>query len=347
MTRGSATASAIPPTPAVLVTAHGISDRERPRLESAGKRLIDTTCPLVRRVQRGAQALAKRAFTCSSSDAETTSRSAASSRICTSFDVSESPDDVRALAGRQARHRLSDDRSAGAGRRQSGPRSRSANPRQPRSASSTRSASRRATGRRPSIGCCARSTRWSSSAERTRTTRGNWSNAAAATGVPVWHVQAAADLDRRMVPRASGVVGLTAGTSTTRRHDRRGVSRPVPIAGRRSHGPRGQWLNHFRRNAANPCRDSLGRSAPAHRCRTSAPSLDRSRIFQLGESGGGTRLLRRAKRHAPTRGDPLISRPAAVRAGGAAARRALGHDFWNRKGFRGSAANGATDSFAG
>ncbi len=45
------------PTPAVLVTAHGISDRERARLTAAGKELIDTTCPLVRRVHLAAQKL--------------------------------------------------------------------------------------------------------------------------------------------------------------------------------------------------------------------------------------------------------------------------------------------------
>ena len=45
---------AIPDTPSVLVTAHGISDRERRRLTDAGKSLIDTTCPLVRRVHAAA-----------------------------------------------------------------------------------------------------------------------------------------------------------------------------------------------------------------------------------------------------------------------------------------------------
>ena len=44
-------------TPLVLITAHGISDRERRRLEAAGKRLIDATCPLVRRVHEAAQGL--------------------------------------------------------------------------------------------------------------------------------------------------------------------------------------------------------------------------------------------------------------------------------------------------
>ncbi len=46
-----------PETPAVLITAHGISDRERGRLEAEGKRLIDTTCPLVARVHQAARTL--------------------------------------------------------------------------------------------------------------------------------------------------------------------------------------------------------------------------------------------------------------------------------------------------
>ena len=41
----------------VLITAHGISDRERRRLESSGATLIDTTCPLVVRVHQAAQSL--------------------------------------------------------------------------------------------------------------------------------------------------------------------------------------------------------------------------------------------------------------------------------------------------
>jgi 4-hydroxy-3-methylbut-2-enyl diphosphate reductase len=48
----------VPPTPLVMITAHGVSDRERRRLEQAGKQLIDTTCPLVHKVHRAAQTLA-------------------------------------------------------------------------------------------------------------------------------------------------------------------------------------------------------------------------------------------------------------------------------------------------
>ncbi|MFK7742483.1 MAG: 4-hydroxy-3-methylbut-2-enyl diphosphate reductase, partial [Planctomycetota bacterium] len=44
-------------TERVLVTAHGISQRERARLEAAGKKLIDTTCPLVHRAHEAAQLL--------------------------------------------------------------------------------------------------------------------------------------------------------------------------------------------------------------------------------------------------------------------------------------------------
>ncbi|MEM7232915.1 MAG: 4-hydroxy-3-methylbut-2-enyl diphosphate reductase [Planctomycetota bacterium] len=48
---------AIPETPNVLLTAHGVSEKERHRLEAAGKRLIDTTCPLVFRAHDAATKL--------------------------------------------------------------------------------------------------------------------------------------------------------------------------------------------------------------------------------------------------------------------------------------------------
>lgn len=49
--------ASIPGTRDVMVTAHGISRREARRLEEAGCHLIDTTCPLVRRLHEAAQAL--------------------------------------------------------------------------------------------------------------------------------------------------------------------------------------------------------------------------------------------------------------------------------------------------
>jgi 4-hydroxy-3-methylbut-2-enyl diphosphate reductase len=43
----------------VVVTAHGISDRERRELQDRGKLLVDTTCPLVRRAHHAARAFAE------------------------------------------------------------------------------------------------------------------------------------------------------------------------------------------------------------------------------------------------------------------------------------------------
>jgi 4-hydroxy-3-methylbut-2-en-1-yl diphosphate reductase len=48
----------IPSTDRVLVTAHGLSDREKRGLQAAGKDVIDTTCPLVRRAHRAGLDLA-------------------------------------------------------------------------------------------------------------------------------------------------------------------------------------------------------------------------------------------------------------------------------------------------
>lgn len=52
----------LPVTDTVLVTAHGISQAERGRLEQAGKRLVDTTCPLVSRAHAAAQKLQKEGY---------------------------------------------------------------------------------------------------------------------------------------------------------------------------------------------------------------------------------------------------------------------------------------------
>ncbi|SIN90200.1 4-hydroxy-3-methylbut-2-enyl diphosphate reductase [Singulisphaera sp. GP187] len=52
----------VPETPVVLITAHGVSDRERSRLADAGKRIVDTTCPLVTRVHQAALNLQKQGY---------------------------------------------------------------------------------------------------------------------------------------------------------------------------------------------------------------------------------------------------------------------------------------------
>ena len=52
----------LPLSPTVLITAHGISRRQQARLAEAGKQLIDTTCPLVRRVHEAATQLAEEGY---------------------------------------------------------------------------------------------------------------------------------------------------------------------------------------------------------------------------------------------------------------------------------------------
>src|SRR5215471_12052229 len=49
-------------TPSVVITAHGLSNKERGTLEASGKRLIDTTCPLVSRVHQIATGLQKQDY---------------------------------------------------------------------------------------------------------------------------------------------------------------------------------------------------------------------------------------------------------------------------------------------
>lgn len=49
----------LPSASQVVITAHGISQRRRHELIAAGKTLIDTTCPLVARLHRAAQDLAR------------------------------------------------------------------------------------------------------------------------------------------------------------------------------------------------------------------------------------------------------------------------------------------------
>lgn len=60
--RSEADRDRLAPTPELLVTAHGISDCERQRLQAAGTRLVDTTCPLVRKIHQAAQALKERGY---------------------------------------------------------------------------------------------------------------------------------------------------------------------------------------------------------------------------------------------------------------------------------------------
>lgn len=51
-----------PVTPKVLITAHGISHARREHLRGSGVMLLDTTCPLVRKVHDAAQSLQRQGY---------------------------------------------------------------------------------------------------------------------------------------------------------------------------------------------------------------------------------------------------------------------------------------------
>ena len=94
--------TAVPPTPGVLITAHGISHTERAALEQAGKRIIDTTCPLVRRAHEAALRLAREGFHVLVLGRADHVEVRGLTGDLSSFDVIGSAADVRALA----HHRL-------------------------------------------------------------------------------------------------------------------------------------------------------------------------------------------------------------------------------------------------
>ena len=55
-------ARTLPATPVVVITAHGVSDAQRRALLEAGKEIVDTTCPLVRKVHRSAMLLHQQGY---------------------------------------------------------------------------------------------------------------------------------------------------------------------------------------------------------------------------------------------------------------------------------------------
>jgi 4-hydroxy-3-methylbut-2-enyl diphosphate reductase len=88
-------ADEIPATPAVLITAHGISNRQRSALESAGKSLIDTTCPLVRKAHAAAMKLQSLGFHVLVIGQKNHVEVRGLTGDLDAFDVLESPADVR------------------------------------------------------------------------------------------------------------------------------------------------------------------------------------------------------------------------------------------------------------
>ena len=288
----------LPSTEEVLITAHGISDRERQRLESAGKRLIDTTCPLVQRVHRAAQALQADGHHVLVVGRSLHAEVRGIVEDLAAYDILESPQD--AVAYPHAKLGLVCQTTT------------------PPSLAQEILAAVRA--RNPSAKIRFADTICQPTRERQQAldrlltkvdamivVGGKNSNntrqlveRCRAANVPVWHVQDATGLDSRCL-RSFQVVGLTAGTSTLDETidavytALRRLPAGVPNTSR-------QWVRHFRTSAEIPAEipwDDPRRLSASER----AAVLRSIQIFQLGESGGGSRLMRAAEKYCQRSGD--------------------------------------------
>jgi 4-hydroxy-3-methylbut-2-enyl diphosphate reductase len=85
----------LPITDTVLITAHGVSQAERRRLEKAGKRLVDTTCPLVSRAHAAARTLRQAGYHVLVIGKPGHVEVQGVIEDLDSFDVIETPEDVR------------------------------------------------------------------------------------------------------------------------------------------------------------------------------------------------------------------------------------------------------------
>jgi 4-hydroxy-3-methylbut-2-en-1-yl diphosphate reductase len=92
---------ALPVTETVLITAHGVSQAERRRLESAGKRLVDTTCPLVARAHHAALKLQAEGYHVLVIGRRGHVEVEGIVGDLHDFDIVESPDDVREYGARR------------------------------------------------------------------------------------------------------------------------------------------------------------------------------------------------------------------------------------------------------
>jgi (E)-4-hydroxy-3-methyl-but-2-enyl pyrophosphate reductase len=289
----------LPATEEVLVTAHGISDRERKRLESAGKRLIDTTCPLVERVHRAAQALQADGYHVLVLGRRSHVEVRGIVEDLAESDVLESPADARAFPhaklGLVCQTTTPPDlalRILNAVRAQ--------NPQaQIRFADTICQPTR---DRQQAVD------RLLDKVDAMVVVGGKNSNntrqlveRCQAAQMPVYHVEGVKNLDPHVLSNCQ-VVGLTAGTSTLDETiDAVDAALRLLPAGENPRTSR-QWVRHFRANAQRP------EEIAWHESRRLTPSertavLRSIQIFQLGESGNGTRLLRAAAEDCRRTGD--------------------------------------------
>jgi (E)-4-hydroxy-3-methyl-but-2-enyl pyrophosphate reductase len=291
-----------PETSAVLITAHGISDRERRRLESSGKRLIDTTCPLVRRVHQTARDLDRRGYHVLVVGRRDHVEVRGIVEDLQSYDVIETPQEVKVY-----------------------PYQRLAIVCQTTTPPSLAQSIRDAVGSlNPYVELRFADTICQPTRDRQEAVDrlleqvdvmvvvgGSNSNntlrlveRCRAARIPVWHVQSAADVDVRWFDGLE-TVGLTAGTSTLEAtiDDVYRTLHQIRPGRPRTPETSAQWCDYFRRNRENllAIHWNDGPQLTADERKAIARSVQ---AFQLGETGRGSHLTREAQKHAEEVHDP-------------------------------------------
>jgi 4-hydroxy-3-methylbut-2-enyl diphosphate reductase len=298
----------LPATDTVLVTAHGISDRERARLKSAGKRLVDTTCPLVRRVHETARQLHDDGYHVVLIGRPNHVEVRGIVEDLSHCDVVEMPAQARAFPSRKlalicqttvAPRMVAAVRDAVA----------AANPDAElrfidTTCLPTRQRQRSVESLLPRVQCVV--IVGGSNSNNTR----ELAELCRARGVPAHQVRSAADLRPEWF-RGVKRVGLTAGTSTldeTIAEVREWLEALPDESAERRHSSR--WLSYFRRNRTQRLALSWENGATLTDAEKAAlvPSLQ---DFQLGESSDGKHGLSLATRYAERVADPDY--PEAVR----------------------------------
>lgn len=294
----------IPESPQVLITAHGISDSERERLQSQGKQLLDTTCPLVRRAHQAAAALAAegRHVVVIGRPGHVEVRGLVGDLV--DYSIVESDCDVRAWP----HERL------GVVCQTTTPPMLAADLHQQIQAKNPRADVRFVnTVCQPTIDRQRAVERLLPQVDAVIVVGGKNSNNTARLaelcrdgGVPAYHVQSAGDVDPSWFIGCSAV-GLTAGTSTpdeTIAEVTEAVRRIAP-ADEPARGTRttGAWCRTFRRNAET--QNPIPWAAVADLTDGEYRAVVRSMaVFQLGESGEGRHVLKCAERYGRRAGDP-------------------------------------------
>ena len=293
----------IPESPAVLITAHGVSDAERGRLAANGKQLVDTTCPLVRRAHQAALALAAegRHVVVVGRAGHVEVRGLVGDLV--DYSIVEAVADVRTWPhdrlGIVCQTTTPPDHAERI--------RKSICDRNPHA--DIRFAN---TICQPTIDRQRAVERLLPQADAVVVVGGTNSNNTARLadlcrehGTPAYHVQSAGGIEPAWFAGCR-VVGLTAGTSTLDATiDEVADALRELTPPQSSSGPRtsGEWCRHFLRNDAN--RKPIPWETVASLSEKERRAIARSvAVFQRGESGEGTHLLRCAARHARDVDDP-------------------------------------------